>query len=80
MAFIEADRSAAAGSDDAADAQWFDVTEPPHLAFDHAKVFSVAIENLRRKFLCPSELLGFLSADLTIGDARKIEKILSQCV
>jgi len=78
IAFIEASRSAATGCDDAADAQWFDVTQPPHLAFDHAKIFSVAIENLRRKFLCPSDLLGFLSEDLTVGNARKIEEILNQ--
>ena len=78
MAFIDASRSAATGSDDAADARWFDVTEPPHLAFDHAKVFSLAIENFRRKFLCPSELLGFLPENLTVSDVRKIEEILTR--
>lgn len=34
---------------DAADAQWFQVSEPPKLAFDHITIFEIALARLRAK-------------------------------
>ena len=33
------------GSDDAAEATWFDITDLPELAFDHKKIVELAIKN-----------------------------------
>jgi 8-oxo-dGTP diphosphatase len=38
------------GADDALQAQWFEVTAPPPLAFDHDEILACAIEWLTRQF------------------------------
>jgi 8-oxo-dGTP diphosphatase len=38
------------GSDDALQAQWFEATAPPPLAFDHDEILACAIAWLRRQF------------------------------
>ena len=43
-----ADHEARAASD-ASDAEWFPATDPPPLAFDHARILEVALERLRGK-------------------------------
>lgn len=40
---VVSDRLAAAAGDDAADARWHSAISPPKLAFDHAKILSVAL-------------------------------------
>lgn len=43
----ESDGVEAEGGDDAAEAAWFDLVNPPEMAFDHARILEDAVETLR---------------------------------
>ena len=45
-AFVHTSVTAPCSQDDAEDAQWFDVTDPPQLAFDHKLVLLKGFEHL----------------------------------
>jgi len=65
--------------DDAKKAQWFSISDLPKLAFDHRRVFEVAIERLRKKIRY--EPIGFelLNRDFTIPELQQLyEAVLEQ--
>lgn len=43
---VEPDQSQVSGGDDASDAQWFQVTQLPDLAFDHIEAIRMAVERI----------------------------------
>ena len=46
LAFVDAEQVKIKAGDDAKEAQWFDVSELPELAFDHQEIIDFAIKNL----------------------------------
>lgn len=60
-----------AGSDDAADARWFHLSELPPLAFDHKQILQVALKRLKQRIL-------FNPADCRLFDQNFSVKDLQQ--
>ena len=46
LAFVDAEQVKIKAGDDAKEAQWFDISELPELAFDHQEIIDFAIKNL----------------------------------
>ena len=46
LAFVDAEQVKIKAGDDAKEAQWFDISELPELAFDHQEIINFALENL----------------------------------
>lgn len=57
---------------DAADAQWFPVSQIPALAFDHADIFSKALERLRGKLTYQPIGFELLPAKFTLSQLQRL--------
>lgn len=76
--FIEDSRSSATGGDDATDAQWFDATDLPQLAFDHSLVFSTAIQTLEQNLRNGERVFKVLPDYFTMTDLKIVFGIISK--
>ena len=64
--------SEVAGGDDAAEARWFPVDMLPPLAFDHDRIFSAAMERLRRDIHFKPVGFDLLDDEFTIPDLQRL--------
>lgn len=71
------DYSICAG-DDAAQAQWFPLSEVPGLAFDHADVLSVAIQRLKGKIKYQPIGFELLPEKFTIPELQRLYEVVLQ--
>lgn len=61
---------------DAHDAQWFPVDDMPPLAFDHGKIFNVALERLRGKLRYQPIGFELLPKKFTLSQLQKLYEIV----
>ena len=64
------------GGDDAAEAAWFPIDQLPTLAFDHKKIFTAAIERLRRDIHFDPLAFELLDDAFTLPDLQRIYEII----
>src|SRR5581483_9089004 len=76
--FAEAERAEVKGTDDAADARWFDVTQLPKLAFDHDKILSATIRRINQQLRGVASLLEILPGNLPASDLSKVAETISK--
>ena len=79
LALVDASQLQPRAADDAADAGWFSVHDPPPLAFDHADILKRALQRLRHKL--ESIALGslFMTEEFTLSELRRAyERILNE--
>ena len=66
---------------DAADAQWFPVSQTPALAFDHADILATALERLRGKITYQPIGFELLPAKFTLSQLQHLyETVLGQAI
>lgn len=64
------------GGDDAAKAQWFDLTKMPTLAFDHHCMLKEAVTRLREQFFRQPMVDGLLPKEFTMRQLQKIYELV----
>jgi len=62
--------------DDANAAAWFDVYDPPRLAFDHDRILRVALQRLQRKLEHTTQGLHLLPPQFTLAELQKVYEIV----
>lgn len=65
------------GRDDAIRAEWFNISELPPLAFDHAEIVDMAIENLRRAIMFKPLAFRLLDRTFTMGELQHIYELVN---
>lgn len=75
-ALISADRSPLAAGSDAADAQWFAMSELPPLAFDHRKILDYALERLRNKLEYTTVGFQLLPPRFTLTELQQVYEVI----
>lgn len=79
LAFVSQDDYNVIGGDDAAEAQWFPVSNHPELAFDHEEILHVALERLRWKITYEPLAFRLLNTTFTMTQLQTIyEAVLGQ--
>ena len=79
FALVDDSGKEVAGGGDAAGARWFDVADPPVLAFDHAEILRVAVERLRAKVRYAPIGFHLLPVEFTLTDLQRLyETILGR--
>jgi 8-oxo-dGTP diphosphatase len=79
FALVRADEHQIAGADDARDAQWFNVTELPLLAFDHDRILRFALDRLQSKLEYTTLAFQLLPAHFTLPELQQTyEQILGE--
>lgn len=66
------------GADDAADARWWPVRDPPALAFDHAHVLDRALAHLKRRLQDTASALDLAPEGFTTGELRAVYNALQE--
>jgi 8-oxo-dGTP diphosphatase len=62
---------------DAANVGWFNVDDPPSLAFDHAQIIALARRRLRTMLEESAAAFEFLPRTFTLGELRALHEIVS---
>jgi len=62
--------------DDASAAAWFDVYDPPPLAFDHDRILRVALQRLQHKLEYTTHGLHLLPPQFTLTELQKVYQIV----
>jgi 8-oxo-dGTP diphosphatase len=65
---VRPDQVTVKGMDDAKEARWFDVSDLPKLAFDHAEILDVAIKRLRGKLRWAPVGVWLLPKEFTLSE------------
>lgn len=80
-ALIASDKLSLVAGADAAEAQWFPVTDLPPLAFDHRSILDYAIERLRNKLEYTTVGFQLLAEKFTLGELQAVyEAILGRAL
>jgi 8-oxo-dGTP diphosphatase len=78
-ALIRAESLSVAAGDDAAEAAWFPVYQPPELAFDHARILTYTMQRLRGKLEYTTIGFQLLSPEFTLSELQEVyEAILDR--
>jgi 8-oxo-dGTP diphosphatase len=81
VGLVPGDRCELRASGDAAVARWFDVSDLPKLAFDHAELLSMALEHLRRRIAEAPVCFELLPVEFTLSELQAlVEAILGRPV
>lgn len=75
-ALVSPEKHAIAASTDARQARWFPVTHLPPLAFDHEKIFRVALQRLRGKLTYAPVGFELLPGKFTIKQLQRLYEIV----
>jgi len=65
------------GMDDAVQAKWFPINDVPKLAFDHAEMWRIAKEELRKAFLCGGKEFELLTEGFAKEEVEKIKLMIN---
>lgn len=76
MALINSDKIELRASTDASEAEWFSISEIPHLAFDHEVILNYALKRLRWKFEYTTVAFSLLDDLFSLGELQKIFEIV----
>jgi 8-oxo-dGTP diphosphatase len=77
FALVSPDRAPPLAGSDAADAQWWPATNPPHpLAFDHQHILSVALERLRGKLSYTNIGFELLPQKFTLSQLQRVHEAI----
>ena len=75
-ALVKLSDHAPKAADDAKAVDWFPVSKPPKLAFDHAKILKVALERLRAKVRYQPIGFELLPAKFTLSQLQRLYEIV----
>jgi 8-oxo-dGTP diphosphatase len=75
-ALVKLSDHAPKAADDAKAVDWFSVSKPPKLAFDHAKILKVALERLRAKVRYQPIGFELLPAKFTLSQLQRLYEIV----
>lgn len=75
-ALVPGERIALKAATDADDAQWFDASQTPPLAFDHDTILKAALERLRAKLEYSNIAFGLLPARFSLSDLQQTYEII----
>jgi 8-oxo-dGTP diphosphatase len=75
-ALVKLGDHAAKAADDADAVDWFPVSRPPKLAFDHEKILKVAIERLRGKVRYQPIGFELVPQKFTLGQLQRLYEIV----
>src|SRR3954471_20611298 len=75
-ALVKLSDHAPKAADDAKAVDWFSVSKPPKLAFDHAKILKLALERLRAKVRYQPIGFELLPAKFTLGQLQRLYEIV----
>ncbi len=78
FALIDADSQQIVAADDAADAKWYSVFQPPKLAFDHSKILDNAVWRLRNKIEWTTVGYELLPKKFTLSALQRVYEIILQ--
>jgi 8-oxo-dGTP diphosphatase len=73
---VRPDRLHPEAASDAANVRWFAIDALPSLAFDHAKIITMARRRLRARFDESADAFGFLPKKFTMGDLRNLAEVI----
>lgn len=76
LAFVRLENYEVIAGDDAAQAQWFKVSELPELAFDHKEIIRVALEKLRWKITFEPLAFRLLNSTFTMTQVQTIYEVV----
>jgi 8-oxo-dGTP diphosphatase len=69
-------RSDIRAGDDADAASWFDTTDLPDLAFDHAAILDMACARLRARLASPATAFRFLPRYFTLSELQQVYEVI----
>ena len=76
LAFVRQEKYEVIAGDDAAQAQWFPISELPELAFDHKEIIRVALEKLRWKITYEPLAFRLLNKTFTMTQVQTIYEVV----
>ncbi len=79
LAFCRSDNVNPQAADDARSLQWFNISEPPPLAFDHQAILQIARQSMKeRLLLTPSDMLRkLLPATFTLPQFQRLIELIT---
>jgi len=76
MALINSEQLKLKASTDVSDVQWFSVSKPPYLAFDHKNIINYSLKRLKWKFEYTTVGFSLLPKKFVLSELQKIYEIV----